>query len=374
MLSARSESLRIAEPAIVPPTLVDVRSFRAPNDEAETPAISLFMLRGLLLAARDRGIAPDVPELAGVDLAALSDPSCALPRECAGCVMERLADANNDPYALLELGRNITEGHYHFAGPLLANQLSARKAIDLFLALRRTLLGGPSWRLSVADGVVRVGHPRWNEGRTGRLEAEFGLSVAFHAALRFWGPWAAPSISLEFAFPRPLGGPDHERFFGARVRYGAPLNALVFPEPLLDFQRPTADPELAARLSAYARDKYLQEPGSSSWAQRVETALRKAKGPAGLELHSVARQCRVSARTLRRRLLEEDVTFSDIRARVRVELAANMLVATDQPVSAISVALGYADANSFRRAFRRWASRTPAQYRVCRGLDELTPA
>jgi AraC-like DNA-binding protein len=374
MVSARSESLRIAEPAAVPPMLLDVRSFRAPNDEAEIPAISLFLLRALLIAARERGIAPEIPELGGLDLAALSDPSCALPRECAGSVVERVAEASGDPYALLELGRNITDGHYHFAGPLLANQPTARKAIDLYLALRRTLLGGPAWRMSSADGVVRIGHPHWNEGRIGRLEAEFGLSVAFHAALRFWGPWAAPSVSVEFAFPRPHGGPDYERFFGTRVRYGAPLNALVFPEPLLDFQRPTADPELAARLRAYARDKYLQESGSPSWAQRVETALREAKGPAALELHHVARQCRVSARTLRRRLQEEDVTFSDIRAQVRVELAANMLVATEQSVSAIGVALGYADASSFRRAFRRWASRTPAEYRVCRGLETQTPA
>jgi AraC-like DNA-binding protein len=373
MLSVRSEPLRTAEPAPAPHALVNVRSFRAVNDEAETPAISLFIVRGLLAAARERGVTPDVPELAGVDLTALSDPSCALPRVSAGRVMQRIADTSSDPHTLLELGRNITEGHYHFVGPLLSNQLSARKAIELFLTLRRTVLGGPAWRMSSAEGVVRVGHPRWNDGRIGRLESEFEMSVAFHAALRFWGAWATPSLTLEFAFPRPQGGPDYERFFGTRVRFDAPLNALVFPESLLDYQRPTADAELAARLTDYARDKYLQEAGSTSWAQRVESALRSATGPAGLELHNVARQCRVSTRTLRRRLLEEDVTFSDIRARVRVELAAKLLVTTDQSVPTISAALGYADVNSFRRAFRRWASRTPAQYRVSRGRPERLP-
>jgi AraC-like DNA-binding protein len=373
MLSVRSEPRRTAEPAAAP-TLVSVRSFRAANDEAETPAISLFMVRGLLVAARERGLTPDVPELAGVDLAALTDPSCALPRASAGRVMQRIADASGDPYTLLELGRSNPEGYYHFIGPLLVNQLSARKAIELFLTLRRTLIGGPAWRMSSAEGVVRVGHPCWNEGRIGRLESEYEMSVAFHAALRFWGVWAAPSVTLDFAFPRPQGGPDYERFFGTRVRFDAPLNALVFPESLLDYQRPTADAELATRLTDYARDKYLQEAGSTSWAQRVENALRNATGPLGLELHSVARQCRVSTRTLRRRLLEEDVTFSDIRARVRVELAAKLLVTTDQPVPTISAALGYADVNSFRRAFRRWASRTPAQYRVSRGRPERAPA
>jgi AraC-like DNA-binding protein len=37
----------------------------------------------------------------------------------------------------------------------------------------------------------------------------------------------------------------------------------------------------------------------------------------------------------------------------------------------ISRVLGYADCNSFRRAFRRWSGRTPPQYRTHGGRSAL---
>lgn len=366
MLSIRPASSHAA-PSAQPRALHNVRELRVVNDEGEIPAVSLMLVRALVTAAQERGVTVELPELAGIDLATLTDPALALPREAAGRVCQRIAQASGDPNIMLELGRATNEGHYHFAGPLLANQMTARKALELGLMLRRNVVGGPAWRMTLENGLVRVAHPAWNDGAAGRLETEFEVSTAYHIAVRFWGAWAASSMEVEFSHARPASGPDYERFFGARLRFGAALNGFVFPEALLDYQRPAADAELAARLTDYARDKYLHDDGKASWSQRVEYALREATGPAGLELHHVARHCRVSTRTLRRRLAEELTTFSDLRARVRVERAATLLVQTDQPVTSISAALGYSDVNSFRRAFQRWAGRTPAQYRVARG-------
>ena len=48
---------------------------------------------------------------------------------------------------------------------------------------------------------------------------------------------------------------------------------------------------------------------------------------------------------------------------VRYARACRYLSSTGLTVNAIAGQLGYADARSFRTAFRRWSGRTPAAYR-----------
>ena len=71
----------------------------------------------------------------------------------------------------------------------------------------------------------------------------------------------------------------------------------------------------------------------------------------------------VSPRTLQRALGEADVCYSDLVERCRCTAACDSLEKTQKSVKDIAVALGYRDASSFSRAFRRWTGRTPRAYR-----------
>jgi AraC-like DNA-binding protein len=348
--------------------VINVRSMRPVSEGAAMPAISLWLVRAVVVVLRERGIRDELPEIANIDLTSLRDPASAISRTQASKLLSRIASVAGDPHVLLEVGSSVTDAHFHFLGPLLMSQVTARKTIELLFALCRTLLGGPSWSLELSGERASVGHPLWIEDSAGaRFEAELEMSIAYHAARRYWGPWVTPLLEVELRCDDGGDPAPYHRYLGQNVRFGAERNALTFPAELLDYVRPAADSELAARLTDYAREKYMLEGEVSAWVERVERVLRAAPDAAGLELHEVARRCRVSTRTLRRRLAEEHTTFSEIRARVRIERAAALLVTTDQSTSAISSLLGYADANSFRRAFQRWAGRTPAQYRVARG-------
>lgn len=54
---------------------------------------------------------------------------------------------------------------------------------------------------------------------------------------------------------------------------------------------------------------------------------------------------------------------SDHIFRKRMERAMRMLLATDTPVSAVAKACGFADANYFSKAFRRWQGCSPGVFR-----------
>jgi AraC-like DNA-binding protein len=354
--------------------VINVRSMRPVGAGAAMPAISLWLVRAVVVVLRERGIRDELPEIADIDLTSLRDPASAISRAQASKLLSRIASVAGDPHVLLEVGRSVTDAHFHFLGPLLMSQVTARKTLELLFALCRTLLGGPSWSLELHGERASVGHPLWIEDAVGaRLEAELEMSIAYHAARRYWGPWVMPLLQVELSCDDGGDPALYHRYLGQNVRFGAERSALTFPAELLDYVRPAADSELAARLTDYAREKYMRDGEGRLWVERVESVLKAADAAAGLEFPEVARRCRVSTRTLRRRLAEEHTTFSEIRARVRIERAAALLVSTDQSTAAISSLLGYADANSFRRAFQRWAGRTPAQYRVARGGPGFDP-
>ena len=81
----------------------------------------------------------------------------------------------------------------------------------------------------------------------------------------------------------------------------------------------------------------------------------------------------VSPRTLQRLLNEQGVSYSDMVDRCRWRAACESLDHTQTPIQDIAEALGYRDASSFSRAFRRWTGKTPRSYRSpdpfgCRGV------
>ncbi len=82
----------------------------------------------------------------------------------------------------------------------------------------------------------------------------------------------------------------------------------------------------------------------------------------------------VSVRTLQRRLRDAG-GHAGLLGAVRTEHAAELLAATDHPLSVIGFACGFADQPHFTRTFRRRTAMTPAAYRSAfTRLDSHRPA
>jgi AraC-like DNA-binding protein len=80
-------------------------------------------------------------------------------------------------------------------------------------------------------------------------------------------------------------------------------------------------------------------------------------------IENVAQLLYVSPRTLQRLLNEEGVSYSYLVERCRCKIACESLEQTRKPIREIAATLGYADASSFARAFRRWTGTAPFAYR-----------
>ena len=80
-------------------------------------------------------------------------------------------------------------------------------------------------------------------------------------------------------------------------------------------------------------------------------------------IEEVAGLLRVSPRTLQRLLSEEGISYSGVIDRCRCNAACQSLETTKTPIHAIATSLGYRDASSFTRAFRRWTGMAPRNFR-----------
>lgn len=75
----------------------------------------------------------------------------------------------------------------------------------------------------------------------------------------------------------------------------------------------------------------------------------------------------MSVRTLSRRLKEEGYTLPQLRAVVGIEYAQVLLRETDKSIAQIANIIGFKDAASFTRAFKRGTGTTPSRVRAVVG-------
>ncbi|CAM5422300.1 Transcriptional regulator, AraC family OS=Tsukamurella paurometabola (strain ATCC 8368 / DSM/ CCUG 35730 / CIP 100753 / JCM 10117 / KCTC 9821 / NBRC 16120/ NCIMB 702349 / NCTC 13040) OX=521096 GN=Tpau_1519 PE=4 SV=1 [Tsukamurella paurometabola] len=170
-------------------------------------------------------------------------------------------------------------------------------------------------------------------------------------------------IGVELAYPAPSYADVYDDVFGCPVRFDAPRTAVTIPGHLLDLPLPGRQPAVHAAAVAACRGLIGTDDADELdhvWA--VEQLLRADLARAAT-IATVARHLRTTERTLRRRLSDGGESFRSIHNRVRRERAESLLRSTSMPIGEVAAAVGFADARDFRRAFRAWTGRTPADLR-----------
>ncbi len=91
------------------------------------------------------------------------------------------------------------------------------------------------------------------------------------------------------------------------------------------------------------------------------------------DLETVARRCCMSARSLKRKLAEQGLGFSELVAEMRRNEATLLLAEGRLSIEQIAERLGYRDPANFTRAFKAWTGRTPRQFRDQQRASRSTP-
>jgi len=158
----------------------------------------------------------------------------------------------------------------------------------------------------------------------------------------------------------------YEQHFGCPVKFGARQNKLFFR--VEDITQPfvTHNPDLLEVVAPQLEAELRQQLADESLQEQVKAILKKFLAGQRPRLEDVARELRVSVRTLQRRLLAEQITFQSLVEEARREMAQHYLLKSSLELNETAYLLGYEDPNSFIRAFHKWEGTSPGEWRSAR--------
>lgn len=169
-------------------------------------------------------------------------------------------------------------------------------------------------------------------------------------------------IQACFAHPEPADLTPFHRNFKCPLVFSENEYALSFASRYLAKPLANVEPGLLGVLQGHVQRK-LFSPQISFVAQvyeSIETSLRCGKA----DSTTVAALMGVPVRTLSRRLGRQGQSFQKMLDEVRYRSATRLLADRRLKLEQIAEFLGYQDAASFARAFRRWSGKTPAEWRT----------
>lgn len=172
-------------------------------------------------------------------------------------------------------------------------------------------------------------------------------------------------VEMRLAYPRP---PHHELYgqylADTPLVWDQPVTEGLFDPAIL--REPVATAPVGSALSLGRTEGEGAAPADGIVA-RVRKVLL-AHGARRMRLEQVARELRTSARSLRRALSQAGTSYQDLAEALLRARAEEWVRTGSEKVEHIALELGFTDARSFRRAFKRWTGHNPNEFR--RGPDE----
>jgi AraC-like DNA-binding protein len=326
--------------------------------------VSVRLLRAVVDILQARGIAAEA--LLGDDRALLfAEPlEGRLPLSEFRAVFARAVQLAGDPALGLHCGLHAAESSFGLVSPLISHASTLRAALELVIRFHPLLLQGTHLELSERSGVAAVRcefpltHPAFDHSLAELILA--GLA----RTLRAFGCAPADVFAVCFEHARPAHHAAYTRAFQGRERFDQLFTGIEFCAAALDRAHIHGNPPLARLLCAEAERtlKQLGQPASCT-EQALAIMQRQRQRGHALQMQSVAHELGCSVRSLRRRLQDEDTSYSALEQLLLEAAARDMLQGTKHTFQGIAHALGFAHATAFHRAFKRWTGMTPSAFR-----------
>jgi AraC-like DNA-binding protein len=295
----------------------------------------------------------------GLSEAMLEEPHARLPASTMRRLFSRGRTLTGEPGIGFHLGLQTRISLYGYAGVAAMSAATLGEAIALAVQFAPVLAPAFALRLWVEGPLAAL----VLEEREDLGDIRDVLLISGLMGLSQMGPALVGRdipFSLELAIPEPSYYPRFAHLV-PEARFGQPVNQLVFDAAALQMPSGMAN-RATLRLAREQCERDLEGLGlDGGLAERVLGVL--APDDAVRTVDQVAASMHLSARTLKRRLAAQGVTFSTLLDSHRREKALLLLRSHRLSIDEISDRLGYSTVPNFIRAFRRWTGKTPGAYR-----------
>ncbi|MDP1826042.1 MAG: AraC family transcriptional regulator ligand-binding domain-containing protein [Archangium sp.] len=323
----------------------------------------------LLAYAQHRGVAIE-PLISRHKLPAdvLAQPPGKVPITTPISVLPALADdiaaALNDPHLGLELSAWLPRGAYGVAEFLMRAGPTLRHSFANLSRFSGILAPGQTFRFEETADEAQLHHSvTLRPGAIGRHLAEYSTAVIVKTFVLMSGAkptraWFTHSRPRELDLQRLSQGlATHE------ITFDEPTNGFALSRSLLDGPVHGGDAALYTFLEEHAVAALASRPRTDDLIDKVRHQIREALKQGEPNVERLATRLNMSGRTLQRRLSDLKTSFQEVLDLVRFDLARAYLKDVRLDVSQVAYLLGYSELRAFDRAFRRWADKSPTEWR-----------
>ncbi len=345
--------------------------------------VAVQQVRLILQGARHQGrpVAP-LLQRAGIPPALLEAPLARVSQSQYALLIRVLRRQLRDELWGL-CSRPLPVGSFGQCASQLVRCQSLHEALRLGFRHYHGLLSDFVPRLLLQGGVARVQlvrrgppdsplHARLDYAQKAFLLFAFGLACWLVAR-------RVPVLGVDYTEPAPRS--DSSRVYQAPIRHDQPHVGLRFDARWLELpvvQNPQSLREFLAGAPANLLIKY-RDAGSVS--ERIRRLLHRRLDADELSLEAVGEAMAMAPQTLRRRLREEGHGFQALKDALRRDAAIAHLARPELTLPQIAQRLGFSEASTFHRAFKKWTGVAPGEYRLTRiasavalPADHLPPA
>lgn len=282
-------------------------------------------------------------------------------------IVTNALEESGDPALGLHVGPRQQLGELGFWGYAIISSPTLREANQV--ALQFWELNGS---LVTLDFREEPGYAVWRilpafpmkDGRLWIFAVE-ELLTTFQTAASFLTNHEFRYARIDLSYPDPGYGELYRELFECPVYFGSGED--IFRAAVEDTDRPTFTGH--PRMALVCREQCRELQARLRWGDELTGAIREiiiASMGRIPHLPEVARRLAMSPRTLRRRLQDRGTTYQHILDEVRVELAKEYLASTTLSVDQIAGRIGFTDATTFRRAFKKWTGTNIREFRMNR--------
>lgn len=291
-----------------------------------------------------------------------ADPETLVPLNHAFDFVNRVARREGLPQMGFLVGSETQFQDLGAFGRLVLQSLTLHEALEkisrvihLYSSSQHIWIDSIGDRARVNTVYTPKSGPGWQFGE------QYTLTLLINCIRVAAGPnWQPDEIHLDPALHDLMCG-KREVLSGIPVKR-AGISALVFDRKLLSTplrrnqfaKSGTGDEDYQALIASAPAADF---PSSISQLALMSFADRQA------QIGWIASAAGLSVRTLQRRLAEFGIDYSALIDRVRFDHAQTLLRDPARHLIDIALDLGYTDASSFTRAFRRWTGATPSDFR-----------
>lgn len=161
---------------------------------------------------------------------------------------------------------------------------------------------------------------------------------------------------IEFSFKPAADLSPYKIFLGKLPIFGSDKNRIVLDSKFLDLSLPDANPTAQKLCLEQCKKLQLSREIRNETTERIYKLLQNSNQIPSLT--QLANSLAMSERTLRRKLKKEGTCYRQLTDEARLSLA-NELLNSGLAVETVAERLGFSEASSFIRAYKRWTGVTP---------------